>query len=288
MTNKKFKFAAMSMALTACVAAQPLLANAAETGSAPEASADLNLQNQNAAPEDSTGSTPDAAANAKALPPEAPANTEADADVQAPAFGPETDTDDVKIDYTESTTTGATTTETGDVLDTSRENEKTGEPGREIGKAEKSETELGSTTETTTSGTVTGSDVIDKNADGSTTITTPSITEETTMTTTTGTGDASATTDTDHTYTEDELKNITPEDVLGENYKDSLKWGASTGSINGYKITGFTETGKNTGEMTLRKTTPPEGKKMSAEDIAKLLDLEKPDVAADEIGRAHV
>ena len=180
MTNKKFKFAAMSMALTACVAAQPLLANAAETGSAPEASADLNLQNQNAAPEDSTGGAPDAAANAKALPPEAPANTEADADVQAPAFGPETDTDDVKIDYTESTTTGATTTETGDVLDTSRENEKTGEPGREIGKAEKSETELGSTTETTTSGTVTGSDVIGKNADGSTTITTLSITEETT------------------------------------------------------------------------------------------------------------
>lgn len=244
MTNKKFKFAAMSMALTACVAAQPLLANAAETGSAPEASADLNLQNQNAAPEDSTGGAPDAAANAKALPPEAPSNTEADADVQAPAFGPETDTDDVKIDYTESTTTGATTTETGDVLDTSRENEKTGEPGREIGKAEKSETELGSTTETTTSGTVTGSDVIGKNADGSTTITTPSITEETTMTTTTGTGDASATTDTDHTYTEDELKNITPEDVLGENYKDSLKWGTNTGSINGYEITGFTETGK--------------------------------------------
>ena len=281
MTNKKFKFAAMSMALTACVAAQPLLANAAETGSAPEASADLNLQNQNAAPEDSTGGAPDAAANAKALPPEAPANTEAAEKDQAPAFGPETDTDDVKIDYTESTTTGATTTETGDVLDTSRENEKTGEPGREIGKAEKSETELGSTTETTTSGTVTGSDVIGKNADGSTTITTPSITEETTMTTTTGTGDASATTDTDHTYTEDELKNITPEDVLGENYKDSLKWGTNTGSINGYKITGFTETGKNTGEMTLRKTTPPEGKKMSAEDIAKLLDLEKPDVAAD-------
>ena len=104
------------MALTACVAAQPLLANAAETGSEPEASADLNLQNQNAAPEDSTGGAPDAAANAKALPPEAPANTEADADGQAPAFGPETDTDDVKIDYTESTTTGATTTETGDAF----------------------------------------------------------------------------------------------------------------------------------------------------------------------------
>ena len=179
MTNKKFKFAAMSMALTACVAAQPLLANAAETGSAPEMTIICTslvpsyLQNQNAAPEDSTGGAPDAAANAKALPPEAPANTEAAEKDQAPAFGPETDTDDVKIDYTESTTTGATTTETGDVLDTSRENEKTGEPGREIGKAEKSETELGSTTETTTSGTVTGSDVIGKNADGSTSIITP-------------------------------------------------------------------------------------------------------------------
>ena len=31
MTNKKFKIAAMSMALTACVAAQPLMANAADT-----------------------------------------------------------------------------------------------------------------------------------------------------------------------------------------------------------------------------------------------------------------
>lgn len=34
MTNKKFKVAAMSMALTACVAAQPLIANAADDVSA--------------------------------------------------------------------------------------------------------------------------------------------------------------------------------------------------------------------------------------------------------------
>ena len=34
MTNKKFKVAAMSMALTACVAAQPLIANAEEGVSA--------------------------------------------------------------------------------------------------------------------------------------------------------------------------------------------------------------------------------------------------------------
>ena len=42
MTNKKFKVAAMSMALTACVAAQPLIANAADdvnavSNDAPEA-----------------------------------------------------------------------------------------------------------------------------------------------------------------------------------------------------------------------------------------------------------
>ena len=88
MTNKKFKFAAMSMALTACVAAQPLLANAAETGSEPEASADLNLQNQNAAPEDSTGGAPDAAANAKALPPGGPGKHRGGCRRPGPGFRP--------------------------------------------------------------------------------------------------------------------------------------------------------------------------------------------------------
>ena len=42
MTNKKFKLAAMSMALTACVAAQPMIANAAETGDVQEPVSNTN------------------------------------------------------------------------------------------------------------------------------------------------------------------------------------------------------------------------------------------------------
>ncbi len=42
MTNKKFKIAAMSMALTACVAAQPLMANAAETDEVKEPVSNAN------------------------------------------------------------------------------------------------------------------------------------------------------------------------------------------------------------------------------------------------------
>ena len=42
MTNKKFKVAAMSMALTACVAAQPLIANAVEPGDANEPASTAN------------------------------------------------------------------------------------------------------------------------------------------------------------------------------------------------------------------------------------------------------
>lgn len=42
MTNKKFKIAAMSMALTACVAAQPLMANAADTDEVKEPVSNAN------------------------------------------------------------------------------------------------------------------------------------------------------------------------------------------------------------------------------------------------------
>ena len=65
MTNKKFKVAAMSMALTACVAAQPLIANAVEPGDANEPA---STANESAAPSEEpaavTESTPSAAAAA--------------------------------------------------------------------------------------------------------------------------------------------------------------------------------------------------------------------------------
>ena len=65
MTNKKFKVAAMSMALTACVAAQPLIANAVEPGDANEPA---STANGSAAPSEEPAavseSTPSAAAAA--------------------------------------------------------------------------------------------------------------------------------------------------------------------------------------------------------------------------------
>lgn len=62
MTNKKFKVAAMSMALTACVAAQPLIANAAD---------DVNAVSNEPAPQsegESTASAPVAAASVSSDP----------------------------------------------------------------------------------------------------------------------------------------------------------------------------------------------------------------------------
>ena len=61
MTNKKFKVAAMSMALTACVAAQPLIANAADDVNA--VSNDENV-NESQSEGESPASAPVAAAPA--------------------------------------------------------------------------------------------------------------------------------------------------------------------------------------------------------------------------------
>ena len=64
MTNKKFKVAAMSMALTACVAAQPLIANAADENIN---STDANV-NESQSEGESTASAPVAAASVSSDP----------------------------------------------------------------------------------------------------------------------------------------------------------------------------------------------------------------------------
>ena len=93
MTNKKFKVAAMSMALTACVAAQPLIANAADE----EINSNDENVNESQSEGESTASVPVAAAS------ESSSNTEVKAekkqDMLAPDehlgeySKPETDTD---------------------------------------------------------------------------------------------------------------------------------------------------------------------------------------------------
>ena len=67
MTNKKFKVAAMSMALTACVAAQPLIANAVEPGDANEPA---STANGSAAPSEEPAAVSESAPSAAAAEPD--------------------------------------------------------------------------------------------------------------------------------------------------------------------------------------------------------------------------
>ncbi len=125
MTNKKFKVAAMSMALTACVAAQPLIANAAGDVDTVEKNNDSSAeQTQNA--ETSTQSETSEESKQEENKTEAPVNNEAPADKQTPAFGPETDSSKVEIDYKDSEKdpdNDNITISKGDVIDTSKKDE---------------------------------------------------------------------------------------------------------------------------------------------------------------------
>ena len=275
MTNKKLKLAAMSVALTACVAAQPLVAHAVDAPADPEGKdadpkaaleegADLKGQEENA-PEGKDQV-------------EAPVNQEADKKEQEPAFAPDTESKDVEIDYKDPQPDPKdpdTTITEGDVIDTSKKDEETGETGK-IGEATKTETvdPDASTTEVEMGKTTT-------HPDGSTT------TPGTQITTDQGTGEAKAETKTETQETGDKEKDpekgqIDLDQELGDARKD-LTWDgveAEAGKdqeekakFNGYTIQESKPSADgNSKELTLKKTEPGEEKRLSAEDIAKLMD----------------
>lgn len=275
MTNKKLKLAAMSVALTACVAAQPLVAHAVDAPADPEGKdadpkaaleegADLKGQEENA-PEGKDQV-------------EAPVNQEADKKEQEPAFAPDTESKDVEIDYKDPQPDPKdpdTTITEGGVIDTSKKNEETGETGK-IGEATKTETvdPDASTTEVEMGKTTT-------HPDGSTT------TPGTQITTDQGSGEAKAETKTETQETGDKQKDekkgqIDLNEELGED-RSKLTWDgvdAEAGKdqeekakYNGYTIQESkpSEDG-NSKELTLKKTETGEEKHLSAEDIAKLMD----------------
>lgn len=275
MTNKKLKLAAMSVALTACVAAQPLVAHAVDAPADPEGKdadpkaaleegADLKGQEENA-PEGKDQV-------------EAPVNKEAPKEDQEPAFAPDTESKDVEIDYKDPQPDPKdpdTTITEGDVIDTSKKDEETGETGK-IGKATKTETvdPDASTTEVEMGKTTT-------HPDGSTT------TPGTQTTTDQGSGEAKAETETETQETGDKQKDpekgqIDLNEELGED-RSKLTWDgvdAEAGKdqeekakYNGYTIQESkpSEDG-NSKELTLKKTETGEEKHLSAEDIAKLMD----------------
>lgn len=205
-------------------------------------------------------------------------NQEADKKEQDPAFAPDTESKDVEIDYKDPQPDPKdpdTTITEGDVIDTSKKDEETGETGK-IGEATKTETvdPDASTTEVEMGKTTT-------HPDGSTT------TPGTQITTDQGTGEAKAETKTETQETGDKQKDekkgqIDLDQELGED-RSKLTWDgvdAEAGKdqeekakYNGYTIQESkpSEDG-NSKELTLKKTEPGEAKRLSAEDIAKLMD----------------
>lgn len=296
MTNKKLKLAAMSVALTACVAAQPMAAHAVE---GPDSVEDNAAPQAEPAPVE--GKTAEGEAEGEEekqeefVPPE---NDEAKKDDQAPAFGPGTKTDDIIIDYkpaekpekpgksgedgeadgsegsgeTDETENPDGTYVKGDVIDNSKKDEATGKDGK-IGEATKEETPDSSSSTTVVDPDAEvkkGDPVVGKDEDGNTTITTPTETTGTETTTTTGTGEAdSSTTITDTKKGEE----INLDDELGKDVRPNWETDKDA-KLGDYKVDKV-EPAKdgNSKELTLKKTSEPETKEMSAEDVAKLLDV---------------
>lgn len=281
MTNKKLKLAAMSVALTACVAAQPMAAHAVE---GPDSVEDNAAPQAEPAPVE--GKTAEGEVEGEEekqeefVPPE---NDEAKKDDQAPAFGPGTKTDDIIIDYkpaekpeepgeTDETENPDGTYVKGDVIDNSKKDEATGKDGK-IGEATKEETPDSSSSTTVVDPDAEvkkGDPVVGKDEDGNTTITTPTETTGTQTTTTTGTGEAkSETTITDTKKGEE----INLDDELGKDVRPDWKTDKDA-KLGGYTVDKV-EPAKdgNSKTLTLKKTSEPETKEMSAEDVAKLLDV---------------
>lgn len=287
MTNKKLKLAAMSVALTACVAAQPMAAHAVE---GPDSVEDNAAPQAEPAPVE--GKTAEGEVEGEEekqeefVPPE---NDEAKKDDQAPAFGPGTETDDITIDYkpaekpeepgeTDETENPDGTYVKGDVIDNSKKDEATGKDGK-IGEATKEETPDSSSSTTVVDPDAEvkkGDPVVGKDEDGNTTITTPTETTGTQTTTTTGTGKADSSTTTitdtkkgDQIDLNEELKN---KDGKVEEPTWETKAEDKLGDYT-VKEVEDTKGDPNSKTLTLKKTSEPETKEMSAEDVAKLLDV---------------
>ena len=300
MTNKKFKVAAMSMALTACVAAQPLIANAADEVDA--VSNDANV-NESQSEGESPASAPVAAASVSSDP---VTNQQSEGAVDVigdPDISVDYNHDNDKVTKDDSSTTtestgtvnrdvpkesepgaqqpsgdgqqtegnGQQTEGNGQQTETDLNNEQEGpkDGGSEtekkpIGDAKKSETETKDTelvlSKPTTTTTTT------TNPDGSTTTTTTTTTDAALETTTKVEGEASAKTEEDSS--EDVKKESLKEELDGKD----LSWDTKPDTKFGdYTVTGAVEKdGKK--EFTLTKEDKIETGEMTGLDISKLIE----------------
>lgn len=298
MTNKKFKVAAMSMALTACVAAQPLIANAADENIN---STDANV-NESQSEGESPASAPVAAASVSSDP-ETNKHDEGAVDVIGdPDISVDYNHDNDKVTKDDSsTTTESTGTVNRDLPkesepgaqqpsgdgqqdgnhETDLNNEQKGEPetdlnneqegpkdgGSEtekkpIGEAEKTEKETKDTE--VVLGKPTTTTTTTTNPDGSTTTTTTTTTDAALETTTTVKGEASAKTEEDSS---EDVKKTLKEELDG-----ALSWDTETNTKFGdYTVTdAVVKDGKK--EFTLTKEDKIETGEMTGLDISKLIE----------------
>ena len=308
MTNKKLKMAAMSVALTACVAASPLAANADAPEAAPEKKEPVAEETKK---EENTAEPQDNKQSEKAQ------ETLKDAEVKYDKEHPTTNPDgSQKLDgviVTNPEGSGETdpnpdpnpnpnpdpnpgsgetnpnpNPDSGETDPNPNPGSGTTDPEQKkpeevvIGtaeKTEKSETNVETKpnpgaepiVDTTTPPTV------EKNPDGSTTITQPTVTPGKETTTTTGSGTATG----NLNEKEEEVKEIDLDKELGEN--PDISWDIKQGdkAVEGKDYT--VQEVKNDGNkqtLVLRKEDTKTAE-MTAEDIAKLVDAEKPTVNPD-------
>lgn len=312
MTNKKLKMAAMSVALTACVAASPLAANADAPEAAPQekepvaeetkkeentVEPQVNKQDEKAQEtlkdaevkydKEHPTTNPDGSQKLDGV---IVTNPEGSGETD-PKPNPNPNPDSSETD-TKPEGSGETGGETGGETNPNPGSGETGSEEKkpekvEIGTAEK--TEKSETTvetkpdpgaepivDTTTPPTV------EKNPDGSTTITQPTVTPGTETTTTTGTG--TATGDLDTVVTETPKEKIDLEKELGKVNPDiswDIKPGAEAVAGKGYKVEEVTNSEDGNRQTLKLKKEEETTAEMTAEDIAKLVDAEKPTVNPD-------
>lgn len=317
MTNKKLKMAAMSVALTACVAASPLAANADAPEAAPgepkkEPVAEETKKEENTAEPQVNQEAQDAQKTLK------------DAEVKYNKDNPTTNPDgSQKLDGVIVTNpegsgetggetnpnpgSGETGSETGGETNPNPDSGETdpnpnpgsGETGSgetggttdpeqkkpekvEIGtveKTEKSETNVETKTnpgaepivDTNTPPTV------EKKPDGSTAITESTLTPGKEITTTTGSGTATG----NLNEKKEEVKEFDLDKELGE--KPDISWDIKKGAdaVNGYKVEEVTNSDDGNQQTLKLKKEEETTAEMTAEDIAKLVDAEKPTVNPD-------
>lgn len=325
MTNKKLKMAAMSVALTACVAASPLAANADAPEAAPEelkkepVAEETKKEENDAEPQvnqeakDAQETLKDAEVKYdKEHPKPNPDGSETlDGVIVTKPEGGETDPDpnpnpDSGETGSGETGSGETGGETGgetnpnpnpDSGKTDPEEKKPEEKKPEEIKPEEKEpekVEIGTAEKTEKSETnvetkpnpgaepivdTTTPPTVEKNPDGSTTITQPTVTPGKETTTTTGTGEAKG----DLHEKEEEVpkKDIDLKKELGE--KPDISWQIKKDdeAVNGYKVEEVTNSEDGNRQTLKLKKEEETTAEMTAEDIAKLVDAEKPTVNPD-------